>query len=101
MLNLRIDCLYEKYKKEKNKNKEKVFRKSPQYSYLYALNVKKERLKDENVFLLDMYHAYLYSLNVINLQHLLLYPFFLLLNFHLQFENQELPPANHLSLIDF
>lgn len=65
MLFIRHDFLYEKYKKQNDKSKEFFFKKSPQYSYLYALNVKKQRLKDEKVFLLDAYHAYLYALNVI------------------------------------
>jgi hypothetical protein len=65
MKNIRIDYLYF-YSKEKNDiSLESCFYEIPMYSYLFALEVKKNRLENEDVFLRDMSFAVQYSKNVI------------------------------------
>lgn len=44
---------------------ESCFSESPMYSYLFALEVKKDRLENEDVLLKDMSFAVLYSRNII------------------------------------
>ena len=62
----RIDHIYWKCKREQCKNCEHYFEESPQYSYLYALNIMNSRLKNEKVFIKDMSFAVLYAKDVIN-----------------------------------
>ena len=61
----RVDYLYLKAKENNDLNCESLFKESPIYSYLYALNVLKKRLSDEGVFLKDMNAAYQYARDVV------------------------------------
>jgi len=64
-MKVRFDHIYWKCKQDQLKNCEHYFEESPQYSYLYALNIMNSRLNNENVFIKDMSFAVLYAQNVI------------------------------------
>lgn len=65
MKNIRVDLLYFYAKQKNDMSMESCFLESPMYSYLFAVEIKKERLFYEDVFLKDMSFAVLYAKNII------------------------------------